>query len=313
MRSVTRTIAPVLAVALAACGNYSTEDLRFLAALPTRADLQVAVPADGNPGAATACGPMGSANVWLWAKPTSDGLNAAVGFVVSLIDVVRKYPPTDREKDLRRWGPFPDEKHPGKEIQIIIQRTYPAGEDGPPVHLYAFQARETGVGAFRDVISGSFEGASASRGRGTVVLSFQTMWDLATNESTTPHGTMEIAYDRASDPVTIDLQLTDDGFDVVQFHYGFAGYRDGHGAFDYAFRNVARDLLEVKTRYDAAGAGRNAVAFTKAGGGTGSFQQCWDGGACLTYVDDPAGFTCGPAPCEQGSESACVTGPIPPF
>ncbi len=30
---------------LAACGNYSTEDLRFLAALPTREDLRVAPPA----------------------------------------------------------------------------------------------------------------------------------------------------------------------------------------------------------------------------------------------------------------------------
>jgi hypothetical protein len=310
MRSVTRAIAPVLAVALAACGNYSTEDLRFLAALPTRADLQVAVPADGNPGAATVCA-IGAADVWLWAKPTSDGLNRGVAFVISLVDVVRKYPPTAREDDLRRWGPFPDDKHPGHDLQIVIARTYPDGSDGPPLHTYSFQAREGG-GAFQDLISGSFRGASSSRGRGNVVLDFEAFHALHMNDDTTPRGTMQIAYDRTSDPVTIDLQLTSEGFGVVRFDYGFAGYEDGHGAFDYAFRNLRGDLLSVSTRYLATGAGRNAVTFTAAGGGTGSFQQCWNASACLTYLEDPTNYSCG-APCVRGLEGLCVTGPIPPF
>lgn len=306
------TAAAALGLALAACGNYSTEDLRFLAALPTREDLQVAVPADGNAGAATVC-PIGSADVWLWAKPTSDGLNRGVGFVISLVDVVRRYPPTAREENLRRWGPFPDDKHPGHEIQIIIQRSYPTGPDGPPLHTYWFQARE-GAGPFLDIISGSFEGASSSRGRGNVVLDFEAFYTLHMNDETTPHGTMQIAYDRTSDPVTIDLQLTNEGFGVVQFDYGFAGYRDGTGAFDYRFRNAFNDVLTVATGYDAAGAGRAAVAYVASGGATGSFRQCWNGAACLTYVDDPDNYTCPwPSwPCSSGGEinTLCPTVPV---
>jgi hypothetical protein len=304
MRSVTRTTAAALGLALAACGNYSTEDLRVLAALPTRSDLSVAVPADASSGAATVC-PIGPADVWLRAKPTSDNLNAGVRFVVSLIDVVRHYPPTAREKDLRRWGPFPDEKHPGREIQIVIERTYPAGPDGAPVHDYRFEGRRAGDPAFDPLIAGTFEGASSSRGHGTVDLYFENFWSLGMNDDTTPHGTMLIAYDRVSDPVTIALDLTNDGFGVVQFGYGFAGYADGRGRFDYRFRTLNGDVLTVVTGYDAAGAGRAAVAYAAAGGGTGSFRQCWDSSACLTYVDDPFNFSCIVPPCSGGSYAAC--------
>jgi len=311
MRSVTRSAVVALALALGACGNYSTEDLRFLAALPVREDLQVAVPSEGNPGALTYC-PLGRADVWLWAKPTSDGLNRGVGFVISLIDVVRHNPPTAREENLRRWGPFPDDKHPGHEIQIVMQRSY--GSDGSPVHAYAFQARETGVGEFQDIIAGTFTGASSARGHGNVVLSFDTIWALRMNDDTTPHGTMQIVYDRTGDPVTIELQLTQEGFGVVQFGYGFAGYANGTGAFDYRFRNADGDVLTVETSYDATGAGRAEVAYVASGGAIGSFRECWSLDACLTYVDDPSSFTC-PAhtSCSRGFFVTCVAVPVPPF
>ncbi len=310
---MTRTTAAALGFALVACGNYSTEDLRFLAALPTQSNMSVAVPADGSSGAATVC-PIGPADVWLKAKPTSDNLNSGVRFVVSLIDVVRHYPPTAREKDLRRWGPFPDDRNPGHEIQIVLRRTYPYGSEEVPVYAYQFQEREGG-GPFLDIIAGTFEGASASRGRGTVVLDFEAMWTLHTNEPTTPHGTMQIAYDRISDPVTIDLSLTQEGFGVVQFDYGFAGYASGQGRFDYRFRNLNGDVLTVVTGYDAAGAGRAAVGYVAAGGGTGSFRQCWGPAACLTYVDDPMNFSCGTPPCSGGLYALCsVDIPVPwPF
>lgn len=315
MRSVTRAAVAALALALGACGNYSTEDLRFLAALPTREDLHVSVPTDGNAGAVTMCGWPGRSDVWLWAKPTSDGLNRAVGFVISLVDVVRQYPPTAREEDLRRWGPFPDKNHPGHEIQIVIRRSYPAGPDAPPRHNYRFEARRAGAPTFDPLIVGTFAGASSSRGHGTVDLYFENFWNVGVNDDTTPHGTMDIAYDRASDPVTIDLDLTNDGFDVVQFGYGFAGYPDGRGRFDYRFRKLNGDVLTVTTGYDATGAGRARVDYTPKDAVTplGTFQHCWDAAACLTYVNDPTDYTCG-APCVLGSPASCVPVPAPaPF
>lgn len=323
---MTRVRRPALAAAvalLAGCGNYSTEDLRFLVALPTRADLRVAPPAGGGASAAGAtvdaaaavsCA-NGTADVWLWAKPTSDGLNAGVDFVLSLVDVVRRITPSARERDARRWGPFPADRHPGREIQVVMVRSFPYGSDARPLHTYRFEARIVGAGAFEPVIVGSFDGASARRGRGQVTLDFQKMWDLGINDAGTPHGQMDIVYDRASDPVTIDLGLSQQGFGVEQFGYGYAGYGDGRGRFDYRLRNTTtNDLLTVTTAYAASGAGRARVRYEAGTGAVGAYDECWDASACIAWLDDPAGFICGPGACTRGALSACVPVPEPaPF
>lgn len=322
MRWVNRTGAAAAALALlAGCGNYSSEDLRFLVALPTRDDLHVAPPV----ASATAAGAVGDpatctsgvAQVWLDAKPTSDGLNAGVDFVLSLIDVVRRVTPTAREEHGRRWGPFPAERHPGREIQIVMVRSYPYGPDARPVHDYRFEARVKGTPAFDPVILGSFEGASAKRGRGRVVLDFDAMHRVGIQDAGTPHGRMEIEYDRVSDPVTIELGLTQQGFGVEQFAYGYAGYRDGSGRFDFRIRK-GLDVLTITTAYDPARAGRASVLYQD---GTfpfpsGSFSQCWNPGACLTFVRDPDNFSCGAAPCSFGTfdPDHCATVPfVGPF
>lgn len=313
MRSVTR-IAGIAALALAGCGNYSTEDLRFLVALPTREDLRVAVPAAGTGGALSHCA-NGESEVWRWAKPTSDGLNRGVDFVVSLVDAVRRHPPTWREADARGWGPFDDANHPGRQIQVLIARSYPDGPDAPPRHDYAFQARVAGTPSFTTILGGTFHGASSARGRGNAILFFDAIWTLGMNDGPeAPRGEMRIDYDRASDPVTIGLSLTRGGFGAESFGYGYAGWPDGSGAFDYAFRNAPGDRLEVGASYDAAGAGRAAATFTAAAGGQGSFRQCWDAGACLVYLDDPSGFSCGGSlPCSVGAPGDCPATPVSPF
>jgi hypothetical protein len=167
-----------------------------------------------------------------------------------------------------------------------------------------------GAEPFRTLLGGTFEGASASRGRGTIVLDFDAFWALGMNDPKTPFGTMQIGYDRGSEPVTIDLALTQDGLGLAQFAYGYAGYRDGSGAFDYRFRNAAGDVLTVATVYDAGRAGRLIASFTTGGtpSWSGSFRQCWDGAACLVYVDDPGNYSCGAsaAPCSSGALAACT-------
>lgn len=325
MRSVTRgLLAAALAAASAGCGNYSTEDLRFLSALPYREDLRVVVPVEGAPTAtgltgtalaSLACPDIGDADVWKWAKPTSDGLNRGVDWVIGLIDSVRAYPPTTRREDYRRWGPFDAEHHPGRELQIVIERRWPFGEDGPPAYDYRFEARVKGTSTFTQLLWGTFTGASASRGDGVVTLDFQKFWDVGMNDLDTPHGSMVIDYSRSSDPVTTELDLnagTDGGFGVVSFNYVYAGWASGVGAFDYKFTNEIGDVLAVETGYDAAAAGRLRVTFTRASDGlVGTFDQCWDAAACLVYVKDDYNFTasCASAPCLTGSLAACA--PLP--
>lgn len=307
MRSATRGwLLAALAAAAAGCGNYSTEDLRFLSALPQRKDLAVTVPASATAGttaltaggasalSAACVGTVGDATVWQWAKPTSDNLNAGVSWIVGLIDNVRRYPPTHRADDSRRWGPFDDDKHPGRELQIVIDRSWPAGADGPPTYAYRFEGRVKGTTAFTPLIYGTFVGNSASHGDGNVTLDFEAFWTVGVANPDTPHGSMAIHYSRSSDPVTTDLDLAATpagGFGVVAFEYLYSGWASGIGAFDYKFTNANADVLVVRTGYDAAGAGRLRVSFTRSfDGATGTFDQCFDANGCLVYVDDPMNF-----------------------
>lgn len=332
MRWVNRTLAVAALAALAGgCGNYSTEDVKFLSALPRAQDLRVQVPAQSAPpagalvstaGYSLACPTgttSGEATVWQWAKPTSDGLNAGVDFVVGLIDAVRHYTPTVRHEDFRRWGPFDSDKHPGREIQVLIARTWPAGKDGPPAWSYRFEARVKGTPTWTALITGDYTGPSSSRGDGTVHLDFDAFWAIGMNDAGTPTGSMAIVYSRSSDPVTTTLDLASTpagGFGVVDFNYVYASYASGVGAFDYKFRNAAGDLFVVQTGYDAARAGRLRVTLTrKWDGAVGTFDQCWDAAGCLVYVNDPGNFSCAPAaaPCSYPmplNASACPTLPV---
>lgn len=315
MRSWTRTTALAAALALSACGNYSTEDLKFLAALPQREDLAFKVPAPAQAGALTACTTR-DATVWLWAKPTSDGINAGVDFLLSLVDAVRREPPTWRSEDARGWGPFDAERHPGREIRIVIARSFPDALGGRPRYGYAFQARWKGTADFTTLIAGAFDGGSASRGSGWLVLDFDAIIALGMEDASTPTGLMQVAYDRASDPVTIQLALSAGGFGVVNFGYRFAGYAAGGGVFDFAVREAGTgNLFYVSTGFDRESAGRADVAFQTPGGFTGGFQQCWGPGACLVYVNDPFDYSCDPPdePCSFGVPADCPAVPASPF
>lgn len=324
MRSPSRLAATLLSLA-AGCGTWSNEDVRFLEALPTREELRVEVPAGEAPVASAegrllavapaVCSGLGSAETWLWAKPTSDKLNASVEWVIGLVDVVRRYPPTTRLEDGRIWGPFDDDKHPGNELRIVILRSFPEGPDGPVVHAYAFEARrKADGGAFRPILSGTFLGPSALRGSGTLVLAFRTMWELGIADGDAPHGEMRIDYDRAADPRTVRLTLVEaPGFGLAQFDYGFTGYADGRGRLAYAIVDGPGNKAEVSAGFDAAGAGRAAVTYFPASvpGFSAGYRQCWSAAACLVYSDDVNGYSCGGGACAGGLESDCPVVPDP--
>jgi len=332
MRSPTRpaglAIAAVLLLGAAAsgCGNYSTEDIRFYEALPTRPDLRVEVPlsagvAAGVTAAAPACGTSGSAEPWLEARRTSDGINASVDWLVGLVDAVRRVPPTTRLEDGRIWGPFDDDKHPGVRITISITRSTLA--DGTLEHLYRFQATRPAEpsATVYTILSGRFAGPSATHGEGALVLDFDEIHRAGMQDADTPHGRMDVAYDRTVDPRTIDLVVTSTGaFGLVQFNYLFEGHQDGRGRFLYRFQKPAAqgagtDTLTVSASFAADGAGRGHIGFQAGSGVAGAFDQCWDAGACLTWHDDPTGYSCGSVvACPvAGSESACpdVALPLP--
>lgn len=327
MRWVNRLALAAAGVLSAACGDYSNEDLRFLVAVPTRADLAVEVPADAAPapGALTAQAAAcanGSSETWGWAKPMSDRMNASVELLLGLVDVVRRLPPSYRADDARGWGPFPDESHPGIEIRVLLGREFPGGPDAPPRFVYVFQARDTGAADWTAVLWGAFDGASATHGTGGLVLDFDALWALGMADADAPHGKMYVEYDRSPASLAqlpdaparrIRLFLDQSGLGLESvFGYEFRGWPDGSGTFGYAFRQSG-DLLMVQASFDAAGQGRAAVGFRTAGGLEGGYQQCWDADACLVYVLDAYGYSCGGGACNVGDVAACAVVPSPPF
>jgi hypothetical protein len=311
MRSVNRlALALAAALALGGCGDWSNEDLRFLAALPTTADVRVQVPAAGG-AALSACG-LGTADAWLAARATSDGLDAGVAWAIGLVDVVRRRDPTHRADDRREWGPFDDARHPGIEIVVVMQRG--ADAEGRQRYEYVFAARPRGTAWWIPLLDGAFVGGSAARGAGTVALDFDAVRALGMEDGPdAPRGTMRIAYDRQGDPRTTVLTLAEDGFRLPRFTYAFAGYADGSGRFVYRFRDANGNVLTVDAGFDPAGRGRGAAAVQTAAGATGGFRQCWDASACLVYVDDPGDYSCDLAPCSAGALSACPAVVSAPF
>jgi len=326
MRSPT-SAAAALCLLAAGCGTWSNEDLRFLEALPTREELHVAIPvyaraaavAGAGGQAALATAPAcsdGTAQTWLDAKGTSDNLNTSIDAVLDLVDVVRRYPPTTRLDDGRVWGPFDDDRHPGVSLRIVILRSWPAGPDGPVEHAYSFEARQKAGGApFSPILSGTFVGPSARLGQGSLSLRFDTAWALGIADPGAPDGEMRVAYDRAGEPRTVDLSLLAGGFNLARFDYQFRGWADGSGWLRFLVVKPAaaggQDQLTIAASFTGAGAGRSQISLLAASGAAGTIRQCWDGAACLTWVDDPTGYSCGAAPCLVGAESTCPSVPLP--
>lgn len=291
---------------LCACGTLSNEDVAFLEAIPQKEQLHVAVPRGDT--AQTLCA-IGPADIWTNAKTTGDQINAGVDGILSLVDAIRALTPTTRDPDQRTWGPFADQKHAGVEMQVIMERELDA-QRVPWRWIYTISARRRPA-AFVPILEGEFFGAQARNGIGRITLHFENAWALGINQPSDPHFPARIFYDLSGDPRTLSLDLTAGvGLGLQRFDYGYAGYADGHGRFDYAFPDPKSSCtIEVTTFFTAAGAGRD-VYRARCPGGTviGDIQQCWDVSACLTYVNDPFAFTAqcgGVKPCLLGDAASC--------
>lgn len=292
-----------------ACGNYSNEDLAFLAALPEREALRLVVPS----GAAQPLCALGESSAWRGARDTGASINSAIDALLGLVDLIRTLSPTSRAADARAWGPFPDSGHPGLESRVTMQRQRGATARDD-AFTYAFEQRRGG-GAWLPVVSGAFLGASARGGSGTMVLHFDAAWTLGTTKPDDPRGDAVLGYDHTSDPRTLELELrASGGFGLKpSFRYSYAGYLDGHGRFDFFVVDPRQNELTIAARFTAQGAGLADLAVRTPAGLTGHVEQCWDPLSCLTWLDDPLGITqpaCGELrPCTMGASSACPPEP----
>jgi hypothetical protein len=299
---------PVL-LAVCACGNLSNEDVAFLEALPQKDHLQVKVPQTA---ARQSPCPLGNADIWINAKATGDSINSGVNGILGLMDAIRAVAPTTRDTDQRTWGPYPDKEHPGVEDRVTMFRELDATLT-PWRWIYTIEARRP-PGSFLPILEGEFFGAQATNGIGRMTLHFENSVALQINNPNDPVNPARVFYDLTGEPRTVSLDLTSGvGFGLARFDYGFAGYADGHGRFDYAFPDPKSGCtIEVTTWFTPLGAGRDAYRARCAPPTgllvIGDILQCWDPSACLTYVNDPFAFTalCNAVkPCLLGNAATC--------
>jgi hypothetical protein len=299
-----RSSALLLVALSCACGNLSNEDIAFLEAIPQKEALQVQVPAGS--ASQPACA-LGDATIYESAKSTGDSINAGVNGLLSLVDAIRAVPATTRDTDSRTWGPFPDGSHAGFEVEVQMVRQI--DETGAPWRWdYSISERHAG-GTFATVVEGNFFGPQAKTGTGRMTLHFENLLQLGINKPTDPQFPMHIYYDLADDPRTISVDLTAGlGFGLPSFDYGYAGYRDGHGQFNYALAGGNGCTTEVTTLFTALGSGRDSFHLRCGPFVSAEVRQCWDVSACLTFVDDPLASTLacnGVKPCLLGTPAQC--------
>jgi len=288
------------ALALAACGNYSTDDIAFVEALPGREALRVAVPAKPAP---PSCGPLGEASQWTQANATGAGMNAGLDWILGAVDLVRSMDPTERHRDQRIWGPFPDGKHPGFAIRVTVSRSQ--GADGIPVYDFAFETqRPLQETAWHVLIGGQFVGGSGRTGQGSVTLYFTAIRALGLNEKPDdPTVDVTIAYDRRSDPRTLSLSIPAGaaGFGLVDFDYGFTSWESGDSHLDFAVQDALGNRVVTQAGFLPSGAGRGDVTLYPANPPPDSYQftVCWDESGCVTAVADFFNVSghCASAPC----------------
>src|SRR5215831_13459159 len=139
------------ASALAACGNYSNEDLLYMNAVPTSTQLAVVLPA-----------PMPAVTQAELAQSTHGGIgtvNMLLDGVLGIVDTVRSYEPTSRTANGRVWGPAPDSSKPGWLWKLEIDRQV----NGTTFDWEVDVANEATPDNWVEFLKGTYDGAGGAK------------------------------------------------------------------------------------------------------------------------------------------------------
>jgi len=272
------------------CGNYSNEDLEFMAAVPTTTQLAVELPA--------AIDTVAEAEL---AKRTHDAIatvNGALRNVLGLVDGVRVYTPTSRTDDSRTWGPFPDANHPGWTWELIVERD----PTDPTTFTYQLQTQNAGaVTGWLLFVSGSFDGAGGARqGSGQVSADFKTLSDaqFPLDSDTANLVDLRITYQNfelAGSPVEVTMSIdsvpdASGAATSLNIVYEILADQSGEMTFTLTGNLVAgpaTEIVQVNSQWLPSGAGE-ATMRVASGDGAGLEQtECWDAAFSATFEQKP--------------------------
>jgi hypothetical protein len=300
----------VAASAFVACGDYSNEDLLFMSAVPSSAQLAVALPA----------APANAMEAEL-AQDTHSGIatvNAVLDDVLGLIDTVRSYEPTSRSANSRTWGPFADSNHPGWQWQLQVSR---ASEDATTFTYELDFASTANPGNLVQFLTGTFDFAGgAKQGNGMVTAHFGDALAAGypLDATTSQYDTLTIAYQNyqtPGSPVSVTLTINratpdQNGVTMVMFTYEILADGSGEITFMSTGNIVAgtgTETVTIHAQWLPSGAGMGTLTIV-AGTDVGLTQtECWDATFEATYNDKPWSTTE-----DTGAASLCPSLPTFP-
>lgn len=277
-------MAMVFGLLAGGCGNYSNEDLEFMAAVPTTNQLAVELPA--------AVDTTTEAEL---AKNTHDAIkmvNSTLTGVLGLVDAVRAYEPTSRTTDSRTWGPFPDQNHPGWNWRLIVTRDATT----PTNFTFELDTENPAVG-WLQFVTGGFDGAGGARqGSGNFTADFDLLRSngFPLDASSDNLKDLTISYQNfnlSGSPVQVTMSMdtvnpAKNGATTLNIAYEIFADRSGQMAFTLTGDLVpgpAIETVQVNSQWLSSGAGEATLGIT-AGDGMGLKQtECWDSGFGATY------------------------------
>ncbi len=307
-----RTVGPAGLLALAAvlvhvaCFDpYSNQlfedDALFLAAIPDADRVTTRVPDAGEPRVyASASSPgealrdVGTVAVYpVWMVQTATGINEFIYALLYVVEAISAEPISEREEDLRRWGPYPQESGYDLVLEMVRQgdrfdyALLWEGADGPAMAPF----------------SGSFMAGDVPReGVGDFLFDFELYEQLEPGAMDVTEGTLFVAHDNSDGQVLLDIELVDlfgEGLEEPAssrnaFYLDPAGWGWFEFAGEYNIEDTDEDVLElfeVRCRWQADGAGR---ADSRISGGDlepwgAQFEatECWGSDFLRThYADD---------------------------
>jgi hypothetical protein len=279
---------------MAACGDYSNEDLLYMSAVPSSSQLAVVLPA--------AMVTVTQAELAQDTHNGSSSVNTMLDEVLGLVDAIRSYEPTGRTSNSRTWGPFADSNNRGWQWRLVVTRT------DATTFTYELDAENTTATTptWVPFLDGSFDLAGGvKRGNGSVTADFGALAaaNFPLDSNTSQLATLTIKYQNyqtAGSPVSVTLTIMRAAPDPVtgvtsaKFTYEILADGSGEIAFTLVGNVIpgpAIETLDLNAQWLSTGAGK-ATLMVAAGDGAGMTQtECWDATFEATYNDKPWSVT----------------------
>jgi hypothetical protein len=272
---------------LAGCGNYSNEDLAYMAAIPAANDLHTDVPMS----ALSIVTPP----LYQLTRDISGMLDGGTDQMLGLLDTLRTVSPTSRKGTKRYWGPVPDQSRPGWMWQVTIDRpnettfTYQLG--------YLPSGASADQASFVEFLNGSFAPGGTIR-RGTGELHAHT--DLMRSQGVPLRGegakdrgfedvsTFDVAYQTGSYPWSTHTVIVGSASaSAPNATTQYDATQSSDGSHTMAFVSPTMDdpsnILSIESRWLPSGAGRSRADVTGGPNAGGNWTECWNQSFEMTF------------------------------